>query len=98
MSPDWFMLQDFSNRSVKRALSHEVHLVMTQVVLLPGDEWGPAFPGWSFVQLTAGVGYWLHPRHPQELPMGTVLVLSQSSVGAIRASQLGTLRLNVFRV
>jgi AraC-like DNA-binding protein len=98
MSPDVLMLRGSGRKTVKRALSHEAHLVIKQVALLPGEEWCPTFPGWSFVQLVAGMGYWLHPRHPQDLAKGTVLILSQFSAGAIRASQLGTVRLNVFRV
>jgi AraC-like DNA-binding protein len=44
------------------------------------------------------LGYWLDRQNTQELIAGTVLILGQSATGAIRASQLGQLQLDVFRV
>src|SRR5262249_19934564 len=59
-------------------------------------EWSPQFPGWAFIQAVNGSGYWLHPQKNQEVETGTVLVLSHTARGTIRASQLGGLSLVVF--
>lgn len=64
-------------------------LMLRRLTLVPGGEWGPAFTGWLLLQLTEGVGYWMHPRLTQDLACGSVLVLSGQTGGVLRSSQLG---------
>ena len=71
---------------------------MNQVPVLPGDEWLPQGAGWNFVQLATGAGYWLRAGDTRELGTGALLVLTSLAAGTFRASQLGPVRLNVFRV
>jgi AraC-like DNA-binding protein len=83
-----FRVEDFS----------EPHLVLCEIVLASGSEWTPQLPGWMVIHVSSGVGYWLHPRMNRELPTGAVVVHSDQVRGSIRASQVGELRLNFFRV
>jgi AraC-like DNA-binding protein len=71
-------------------------LLLKETVLRPGSEWAPRLPGWSFIHLTEGLGYWLHPRLNRELATGTVMVLSEQTQGLLRASQLGDLVAHYF--
>jgi AraC-like DNA-binding protein len=73
-------------------------LVVRQASLRPGSEWTPKPPGWSVVQLASGVGYWIHPRQNRELAAGSVAILSPTTRGTIRASQIGEAKLNFFNV
>jgi AraC-like DNA-binding protein len=77
--------------------SYEPQLVIKAVELPSGGEWSPQFPGWSVIHVSAGTGYWLHPRINCELAAGAVLLLSDQIRGCIRASQMGKLRLHFFR-
>ncbi len=72
------------------------HLVLNEVGLPPGAEWNPPPSPWSFIFVSSGVGYWLHPRLNQELPAGTASVLSERAQGCIRASQLEALVLDYY--
>jgi AraC-like DNA-binding protein len=74
------------------------HLVLNEVCLPPGGEWNPPLSPWSFIFVSSGVGYWLHPRLNQELPVGTAIVLSDRAKGYIRASQLEALVLHYYRL
>ena len=74
----------------------EPHLVVKEMALPPGGEWALQSPGWSFLHVTSGVGYWLHPRTNQELTTGTVLVCSDRAQGVIRASQVGEMVVHFF--
>jgi len=76
----------------------EPHLVLKKVVLPPGGEWKPSFPGWCLIQVSDGVAYWLQSRLNQELPTGSVLVISNQVQGTIRASQVGAASLECFWV
>jgi len=78
--------------------SSEPHLVINEAALRPGEEWRPRSPGWAFVQVASGTGYWLHPRLNQELAAGAVLLLAEPTQGSIRASQLGGVSLHFFHV
>ena len=77
--------------------SFEPQLVVNELVLPPGGEWSPRFPGWLVIHVSAGVGYWLHPRKNCELQPGAVVLLSDRVQGCVRASQVGELRLHFFR-
>jgi AraC-like DNA-binding protein len=78
--------------------SYEPQLVVNELVLPPGGEWSPQLPGWLVIHVTAGVGYWLHPRLNWELRTGAVVLLSEQIHGCLRASQVGDLRLHFFRI
>jgi AraC-like DNA-binding protein len=77
--------------------SYEPQLVVNELALPPGGEWSPQSPGWLIIHVTAGVGYWLHPRLNWELRTGAVVLLSEQIQGCVRASQVGELRLHFFR-
>jgi len=64
-------------------------LVLRELALVPGGEWGPALPGWLFAHLTHGLAYWMHSRSTQELGSGSLLVVPEGARGLIRVSQLG---------
>ncbi len=68
----------------------------SEVVLPPTGEWMPQFSGWSFVQLSAGAGYWMNSKGVLELATGAVLILSPQAKGCIRASQIGQVILQTF--
>src|SRR5258708_300499 len=74
------------------------HLLIQELVLQPGDEWEPRMPGWSFIQVRSGEGYWLHSRANQKLEAGAAVLLADPAQGGIRASLLGEMRLHFFRV
>jgi AraC-like DNA-binding protein len=83
---------------MKSKRSFEPHLVLKEMALPPGSEWTVEAPGWSFLHVTTGTGYWLHPRRNYELTTGTVLVVSDRAHGVTRASQLGELVVHYFRL
>jgi AraC-like DNA-binding protein len=78
--------------------SFEPHLALRTVTLPPGSEWSIHSVGWSFLHITNGVGYWLHPRENHELIAGWVLVCSDQAPGVVRASQVGELVIHFFRL
>jgi AraC-like DNA-binding protein len=80
----------------KRAF--EPHLVLKELTLAPGSELLLKSPGWHFLSITCGVAYWLHPRSNCELMTGSVLLFSDRAKGVIRASQLGIVTIQQFRV
>jgi AraC-like DNA-binding protein len=73
------------------------HLSLETVELAPAAEWTVSFPGWCFLGLGAGQGYWLGETGAQELNAGDVLGLSPLREGFFRASQLGPVTLHYFR-
>jgi AraC-like DNA-binding protein len=77
---------------------YQQHLVINELALGPGGEWIHQSRGWRFIHVTAGVGYWLHPRNNQEIPTGGVLVVSDQTQGCFRASQIGGAVLHFFDV
>jgi len=83
---------------MKPKLSFEPHLVIKETVLPPGNEWLVRSPGWSFLHVTSGAGYWLHPRTNHDLITGSVLVISDQAKGVIRASQLAPVTIHHFRL
>jgi len=78
--------------------TYEQHLVVREVSFLPGGEWSRQSMGWSFVHFTSGIGYWLSALQTLELPTGSVLVLSPSIEGTIRASQISPALIHFFTV
>ncbi len=48
--------------------------------------------------MACGVGYWIHPHLNRELAAGSVVILSPTTQGAIRASQIGEAKLHFFNV
>jgi AraC-like DNA-binding protein len=78
--------------------SYQQHLVINELVLPPAGEWTHETPGWLFIYVASGVGYWLHPRSNHDLPAGSVLVLSDQMQGCVRASQLGGAVFQFFHV
>ena len=85
-------------RSLRPNDSYEPQLVINELALPPGGEWAPQLPGWLVMHVSSGVGYCLHPRENWELLPGAVAVLSDQSRGLVRASELGELRLQFFRL
>ena len=83
---------------MKPKLSFEPHLVIKELVLAPGNEWSIQLPGWSFLHVTSGGGYWLNPRINHDLITGSVLILSEHAKGLVRASQLAQVRIHYFRL
>jgi AraC-like DNA-binding protein len=83
---------------MKPRLSFEPHLIVKEIVIPPGNEWIVQSSGWSFLHVTGGAGYWLHPRINHDLITGSVMVVSEHAKGTIRASQLGHARIHYFRL
>jgi AraC-like DNA-binding protein len=84
--------------NVKPEGPYEPQLVIRDVTLAPGGEWAPRLPGWLVIHVSCGVGYWMHTKMNCELPNGMVVLLSDHVQGLVRASQLGELGLQYFRV
>src|SRR5258708_4029068 len=76
----------------------DYQLMLKERLLVPGGEWTPASPGWSFIHINRGAGYLMSPRLNQELTSGSVLLLSERFAGTIRSSQLTESRLHYFHV
>jgi AraC-like DNA-binding protein len=76
----------------------EPHLILRTLELAPGGELSLKAAGWYLLQVTSGVGYWLHPRANHEVTAGSVLVFSDRAKGIIRCSQIAKLLVHVFRV
>jgi AraC-like DNA-binding protein len=84
---------------MKSAPSFEPHLVVNEFRLPRSAEWTPNFRRWSFLQIGSGICYWQEPRSDaRELPVGSVLVLTGESRGAVRASQLSEVLVHYFCV
>lgn len=83
---------------MKEKRAFESHLVLSKVVLNPGAEWTVESQGWSFILVSRGVAYWLHPRANYELTTGSALLISDHAPGLVRASQLGEVLLHYFRL
>lgn len=83
---------------MKQKHAFEPHLTIKRFTLLPGREWTFHPRAWSFLQVSSGIGYWMHQRGNHDLETGSVLVLSQNARGTLRASQLGELQLHSFEV
>ena len=84
--------------SVRRLSVYEPHLVVCERVLAPGAEWEIQLPGWCVIQVKTGHGYCLQRGATRELANGAAMLRADAAGGIIRASQLGEMALNYFRV
>lgn len=79
------------------AMKYAAHLQPEELILTPAQEWAPNLNGWHFLQSNRGQAYWLCESAVVDLAPGELLILSPSRQGVLRASQLGTVYLHVFR-
>jgi len=79
-------------------MSIEPHLNLAELILLPAGEWLPDGRCWNVARVIEGFGYCLHGREVRELRPGDLVVTGPTPGVALRASQLGELRLEYFRV
>ncbi len=73
------------------------HLSLEKIELAPSMEWTAAFPGWCFLRVSEGQGYWLGETGAREVNRGEVIALSPLREGSLRASQLAPVTLHYFR-
>src|SRR5437879_1371073 len=83
---------------MKPGRGYEQHLSIQEVTLPPGAEWLPASPGWVFIHVSSGTGYWLGPRGNHELATGASLVLAEQTPGCFRASHVSGGVIDLFRI
>ena len=72
------------------------HLFLNEINMPPSAEWLDASPGWRFLRISLGAGYWLGQSVVKELGPGDVVVVSPDAEGSLRASQLGEVKLHYF--
>ncbi|HXR05545.1 MAG TPA: helix-turn-helix domain-containing protein [Verrucomicrobiae bacterium] len=77
----------------------ERHLIFQELTLLPSAEWIPRCQGWLMARVAEGAGYWLqHGADTRQLTAGDGLLIFRNGNGVVRASQLGSLKLQFFTV
>ena len=77
----------------------ERHLILQELILPPSAEWIPRNHGWLVARVAEGTGYWLQPgAETRQLAAGDGLIVLRNANGVVRASQLGTLKLQFFIV
>lgn len=79
-------------------LSSARHLTLQSLKIRPGEEWRPQTTGWLVIRVDSGFGYWLDSQNTLELLAGALLVVAGKVGGCIRASLLGELQVQWFRV
>lgn len=80
-------------------MTAERHLALLEVTLAPSTEWTPRSTAWLMVQVDDGEGYWMPPdAESRPLSPGDGMVIANKAKGAIRASQLGKLKLRYFTI
>ena len=79
-------------------MAHERHLVLHEITLRPSGEWNVPATGWTVVRVAEGIGYGLQSAGARELEAGDGFVVAESSRLTLRASQLGTLKLEYYCV
>ena len=81
-------------------MSIERHLIIHEVTVRPCGEWSPPVPtpSWIVVRVAAGIGYWLQGGSARELKLGDGFLGTDASRLVLRASQLGSLKLEFFCV
>ncbi len=79
-------------------MSVERHLVLQELTLLASAEWSFQSEGWLVLRVTEGAGYWLNSEFPQELSVGDMLVAPASASAVLRASRIGSLKIEFFLV
>jgi AraC-like DNA-binding protein len=76
----------------------ERHLILQEVILRPSGEWKPEGRAWTMVRVVEGIGYGLQSGGARELKSGDGFTVCGGSPLLLRASQLGTLKLEYFSV
>jgi AraC-like DNA-binding protein len=77
----------------------ERHLILQELILPPSAEWIPRNHGWLMARVAEGTGYWWQPgAETRQLTVGDGLMVLRNANGAVRASQLGSLKLQFFIV
>jgi hemolysin activation/secretion protein/AraC-like DNA-binding protein len=76
----------------------ERHLILQELTLRPSGEWTPPARGWLVARVAEGGGYWLHDGTARELNAGDGFVAAGNVRFVLRASQLGTLKIQFFTV
>src|SRR5690242_8880199 len=76
----------------------ERHLILQTVVLPPSEEWSPPTQDWVVARVGEGVGYWMQGGNVRELKEGDGFVASGYRNMVVRASQLGSLKLELYLI
>ncbi len=76
----------------------EPHLNLMELILPPAGEWMPDGRCWTAVRVSEGFGYCLYGCLVRELKIGDTVITGPNPEATLRASQLGELRLDFFRV
>lgn len=76
----------------------ERHLILQTVVLSPSGEWTPPSQDWVVARVGEGVGYWMQGGKVRELKEGDGFVASGYRNMVVRASQLGSLKLELYLI
>jgi AraC-like DNA-binding protein len=76
----------------------EQYLSIQEVFLSPGAEWVHASPGWVFVYVSSGTGYWLGQGGNHELATGASIVVAEQTQGCFRVSQTTGGVIDCFRI
>jgi AraC-like DNA-binding protein len=79
-------------------MSRTGHLNLVELTLPPSTEWSFDATGWCFVRVKDGVGYALLGSSAQSLSPGDVFIACAAGEWILRASQLGDLNLQYFRL
>lgn len=74
------------------------HLILQTVALPPSGEWTPPSQDWVVARVGEGVGYWLNAGKVRDLNPGDGFVASGCRKMVVRASQLGSLKLEMFLI
>ena len=76
----------------------ERHLILQTVVLPPSEEWSPPTQDWVVVRVGDGLGYWMQGGNVRELKEGDGFVASGYRNMVVRASQLSSLKLELYLI
>ena len=79
-------------------MSVERPLILQELVLRPSGEWIPRHKGWVIARVDEGAGYWMQGGATRALNAGDGFVAAFNANAQVRASQLGTLKLQYFTV
>jgi AraC-like DNA-binding protein len=76
----------------------EPHLNLLEVILPPAGEWTPDGSCWIAAWVANGFGYCLHAGVPREFRPGDAIITGPGCGAILRASQLGEVRIEYFRI
>jgi hemolysin activation/secretion protein/AraC-like DNA-binding protein len=77
----------------------ERHLILQELTLPPSAEWSPRSQGWVVAHVVEGMGYWLQQGSAaRQISVGDGFIAARNPNGLLRASQLGTLKLQFFAI